>query len=161
MAKQKHQVSLTQHQYDELNAYVNTGIHSSRSIKRAQILLLASRGKSDPYIAERIGVCKATVYNIRRQYCTEGLQAALTEKPRPGAPTKLTGREEARFSAIACSDPPLGRQRWTVRLLGDTLVELDLVKSISPATVGTLLKKTRSSPGRNGSGASGRSIASS
>jgi transposase len=159
MANQKHKVSLTQQEYDNLKAYVNTGVHSSRSIKRAQILLLASRGTSDPQLAERIGVCKATVYNIRRQYCTEGLQAALTEKPRPGAPTKLTGREEARFSAIACSDPPLGRQRWTVRLLGDKLVELELVKSISPATVGTLLKKTRSSPGRNANGASVRSTA--
>ena len=161
MAPQKHQVSFTQHQYDELNAYVNTGVHSSRSIKRAQILLLASRGKSDPDIAEQIGVCKATVYNIRRKYCTEGLQAALTEKPRPGAPTKLTGREEARFSAIACSDPPPGRQRWTVRLLGDKLVELKLVESISPATVGTLLKKTRSNPGKSDSGASVRSTVSS
>lgn len=161
MAKQKHKVSLPQQEYDELQMYVTTGVHSSRSIKRAQILLLATRGKSDPDIAERIGVCKATVYNIRRQYCAEGLQAALTEKPRPGAPTKLTGREEARFSAIACSDPPLGRQRWTVRLLGDKLVELELVKSISPTTVGTLLKKTRSSPGRSGNGASVKSTASS
>jgi transposase len=87
-------------------------------------------------------VSKATVYNIRRRYCTEGLQAALNDKPRPGAPKKLDGRGEARFTAIACSDPPLGRQRWTLRLLADKLVELELVDGISPATVRTLLKKT-------------------
>lgn len=159
MSKRLHTVSLTQQENEYLCSYITTGVHSARSIKRAQILLLANRNKRDPQVAEQLSMCKATVYNIRRQYCTEGLQAALNEKPRSGAPTKLDGRREARFSAIACSDPPLGRQRWTVRLLADKLVELELVDSISPMTVGTLLKKTRSNPGRSANGASAKSAA--
>ena len=161
MSKKQHTVSLTQQENAYLFSYITTGVHSARSIKRAQILLLANRQKSDPQIAEQLDVCHATIYNIRRRYCTEGLQAALAEKPRPGAPKKLDGRGEARFTAIACSAPPFGRQRWTVRLLADKLVALELVESISPMTVGALLKKTCSNPGRNASGAFARSRAAS
>jgi transposase len=157
MSKKLHTVHLPEHECALLHRYVFTGVHSARSIKRAQILLAAHRNRSDPWIATHLQVSKATVYNIRRRYCTEGLQAALTEKPRPGAPKKLDGRGEARFTAIACSEPPLGRQRWTVRLLADKLVELKLVESISPMTVGTLLKKTNSNLGRSANGASATS----
>jgi transposase len=142
MSKKRHTIHLTEEENALLHQYVCTGVHSARSIKRAQILLAAHRNRSDPWIATHLEVSKATVYNIRRRYCTEGLQAALHEKPRPGAPKKFDGRGEARFTAIACSDPPLGRQRWTLRLLADRLVELELVASISPATVRSLLKKT-------------------
>jgi len=159
MSKHVHTVSLTEEENAYLFSYITTGIRSARSIKRAQILLLANRHKSDPQIATQLGVCRATVYNIRRRYCTEGLEAALTEKPRAGAPKKFDGRKEARFTAIACSDPPLGHQRWTLRLLTDKLVELDLVESISPATVRTWLKKTNSNPGRSANGASASSAA--
>lgn len=157
MSKKQHTVSLTQEENAYLFSYITTGVHSARSIKRAQILLLASRRRSDPQIAEQLGVCRATVYNIRRRYCTEGLQAALNEKPRPGAPKKLDGRGEARFTAIACSDPPMGRQRWTLRLLADKVIALELVDGISPATVRSLLKKTSLNPGRSANGASARS----
>ena len=159
MSKKQHTVSLTQEEKAYLVSYMTTGIHSARSIKRAQILLLANRHRSDPQIAEQLGVCQATVYNIRRRYCTEGLQVALHEKPRPGAPKKLDGRGEARFTAIACSEPPMGRQRWTLRLLADKLVALELVDGISPATVRALLKKTSLSLGRSANGASARSTA--
>ena len=142
MSKTRHKVFLTEKEFALLQKYVFTGVHSARSIKRAQILLAAHHNRSDPWITEHVKVSKATVYNIRRRYCTEGLQAALKDKPRPGAPKKLDGRGEARFTAIACSDPPLGRQRWTLRLLADKLVELELVDGISPATVRSLLKKT-------------------
>jgi transposase len=142
MSKKQHIVSLTDQENAYLFSYITTGVRSARSIKRAQVLRLAHHNKSDPQIAEQLGLCKATVYNIRRRYCTEGLQAALNEKARPGAPKKLDGRGEARFTAIACSDPPLGRQRWTLRLLADKLVELELVDGISPATVRAVLKKT-------------------
>jgi putative transposase len=159
MSKKQHTVSLTQQENAYVFSYVTTGVHSARAIKRAQILLRANRQQSDPQIAEQLGLCRATVYNTRRRYCTEGLQAALDEKPRLGAPKKLDGRGEARFTAIACSDPPRGHSRWTVRLLADKLVELKLVDSISPMTVGTLLKKTCSNPGRSANGASAKSTA--
>jgi transposase len=161
MSKKQHIVSFTDKENAYLLSYLTTGVHSARSIKRAQILRLAHMNKSDPQIAEQLGLCKATVYNIRRRYCTEGLEAALQEKPRPGAPKKFDGRQEARFTAIACSDPPMGRQRWTLRLLTDKVVDLELVESISPATVRTWLKKTHSTPGRSVNGASASSAASS
>ena len=154
MSKKLHCVQLPDQERALLHQHISTGVHSARSIRRAQILLAADRQQSDPWIAEHHGVSKATVYNIRRRYCTEGLHAALHDKPRPGAPKKLNGRGEARFPAIACSDPPVGHQRWTVRLLADKLVTLELVESISPSTVGLLLKKTNSNPGKNGNGAS-------
>ncbi len=159
MSKKLHCVQLPDEERACLHRYITTGIHSARSIRRAQILLAADRQRSDPWIAGQYTVSKATVYHLRRRYCAEGLQATLHDKPRPGAPKKLDGRGEARFTAIACSDPSAGRQRWTVRLLADKLVELKLVDSISPATVGSLLKKTNSNPGKNGNGVSGRSAA--
>jgi transposase len=159
MSKKLHTVQLSDDERALLHRYITTGIHSARSIRRAQILLAADRQHSDPWIAEHHAVSKITVYHLRRRYCTDGLQTALHDKPRSGAPTKLDGRGEARFTAIACSDPPAGRQRWTVRRLADKLVELEVVDSISPATVGTLLKKTNSSPGKNGNGVSARSAA--
>jgi transposase len=159
MSKKLHPVHFTEEDRALLQQQIFTGVHSARSITRAQVLLAADRQRSDPWIADHHEVSHATVYKTRRRYCTEGLQAVLTEKPRPGAPKKLDGRGEARFTAMACSDPPLGRQRWTVRRLADKLVELELVESISPATVGTLLKKTNSPPGKSANGASARSAA--
>lgn len=159
MSKKLHTVHFTEEERALVHQHIFTGVHSARSIKRAQVLLAADRQRSDPWIVEHHEVSHATVYNTRRRYCTEGLQAVLTEKPRPGAPKKLDGRGEARFTAIACSDPPAGRHRWTVRLLADKLVELEIVEAISPATVGTLLKKTTSNPGKNANGASEPSTA--
>ena len=152
-------VNLTEQERALLHKHVSTGVHSARSIKRALVLLDADCNRSDPWIAQQRGGSKSTVYNIRRRYCTEGLEAVLNEKPRPGAPRKLDGRGEARFTTIVCSEPPSGRQRWTVRLLADRMVDLELVNSVSPATVVSLLKKTNSNPGRKGNGASGKSAA--
>ena len=123
MSKKVHTMHFTEQQRVLLHHYIVTGVHSARSLRRAQMLLAADRQRNDPWIAERQGVSKATVYNLRRRYCTDGFQAALNEKPRPGAPKKLEGRGQARFTAMACSDPPQGHQRWTVRLLADKLVE--------------------------------------
>lgn len=141
MSKKKFTVSLTEKERQKLQAYVNTGTHSARSIKRARILLFAHNGDSDPAIAQQVGVCTATVFNIRRRYCTTGLKAALQEKARPGAPRKFSGRDEAKITLLACSKPPAGYQRWTVRLLADRLVRLEYVESISHMTVQRMQKK--------------------
>ena len=86
--------------------------------------------------------------NIRRRFVTAGLQAALYHKPLPPrAPKKLTGEVEAHLIALACSAPPAGQQRWTLRVLADRLVELGLVEKISHVAVGARLKKTFSNPG--------------
>jgi putative transposase len=142
MSHKKFVVTLTDQERQELTIFINTGIHPARAIKRARMLLLADGGDSDPAMAEEVGVCLATVFNTRRRYCTEGIQAVLTEKPRPGQPRKLDGHGEAQLTAIACSEPPEGRVRWTTRLLADKVVELALVETFSHASVGRLLKKT-------------------
>ena len=142
MSKKKFIVSLSDEERQELVSYINTGVHAARSIKRARILLLADTGKSDSAIANEVGVCQSTSFNIRRRYCTEGVQVALTEKPRSGAPRTFTGRDEANLTTLACTKPPEGFQRWTHRLLADKFVELEAVPTISYKTVERLLKKT-------------------
>jgi transposase len=142
MSKKKFIVSLSDEERQELTTYVNTGVHAARSMTRARILLLADAGNSDPAIANVVGVCQSTAFKIRRRYCVEGLQNALTEKPRPGAPRTFTGRDEANLTTLACTNPPAGYQRWTHRLLADKLVEFEVVPAISYKTVERLLKKT-------------------
>jgi len=90
MSKRIHTVTLPEEERTFLHTYIMTGVRSARSIKRALILLDSDRNRSDPWIAEHQKVSKATVYNIRRRYCSEGLQATLHDKPRSGAPKKLT-----------------------------------------------------------------------
>jgi transposase len=115
-------------------------------------LLLADRSKAggnhartDQQIAEALQCGKGTVQNIRHRYLDEGLEAALAERPRPGASTrpKITGEIEAQLIAAACSAPPEGRARWTLRLLADKLVELELVESVSCDTIHRVLKRGR------------------
>jgi transposase len=161
MSKKIFVVALSTTERQELAAYLTTGTHSARSITRARILVLADQRTSDPVIAQTVGVCNATVFNTRRRYCLDGLQAALTEKSRAGAPRKFTGRDEAKVTVLACTKAPDGRQRWTNRLLADKLVELETIPAISYKTVERILKKTNSSPGKRSSGASEPSPAAS
>jgi transposase len=131
---------------------IKRGKSSARMITRARILLLADEGLSDEEIAVHIHTGSATVARTRKRYCLEGLDRALKEKPRPGVAPKLDGKAEAAVTAIACSNPPQGRGRWTLRLIADKLVELGFVESISHVTVGEVLKKTNLSLGRRSSG---------
>src|SRR5262245_35174114 len=127
-----------------------------RQRNRVQVLLRADRGETDGGIAEELGISTGTVANIRRRFATEGCDAALIEKPRRGVPAKLDGKAEAIVVALACSKAPGGRARWTAKLLAHRLVELQVVESISDDTILRVLKKTRSSRGRSGRGASRR-----
>lgn len=143
MSKKKYIVKLSDDECHYLENYINKGIHSSRSIKRAKALLLASTEKTDEIIAKEVGYkTYMTIHNIRQRFCLEGLESALHDKPRSGRPSILDGRAEARLTLIACSEAPGGRVRWTLRLLADKLVELELVDSISHTAVGNILKKT-------------------
>jgi hypothetical protein len=94
------------------------------------------------------------VRKLRKRFSEQGLEAALRERPRPGAVPKLRGKPEAFLIALTCSDPPQGREHWTMQLLADRLVELEWVDSISDETVRRVLKKTHSSRGRSSTGAS-------
>jgi len=142
MSKKKHCVTLTAEDCQQLHTLLNTGRHPAQTRKRATVLLLAHAGKSDPTIAKEADVGLSSVYVIRRRSCEHGFQACLTEKARPGRPHALSGEDEAALAALACSQPPDGRARWTHRLLADRLVKLELVDDIAHTTVGRRLKKT-------------------
>lgn len=154
MARPIHSFSLPAEQIQQLQQMLAKGKHSVRSLKRAQVLLALQDGKTPSVVAQFVGVSPAMVYNIRNRYLAEGLTVALSEKPRPGQPSKFDKAAQAHLTAIACSQAPAGRSRWTLRLLADRLVELRLVESISYKTVGEQLKKTPLSPGSSSNGAS-------
>lgn len=150
MPAKQYRVFLNGKKRSELKRLVNTGTNKARKINRARILLLSDEspggksegmGKTDKEIIESLGVSARTVASTRQRYVEEGLDGAMNEKPRPGRPPKFTGRDEAMLTAIACSDPPEGYGRWSVRLLSDNLVELGVVDSISRETVRLMLKR--------------------
>jgi len=145
------QVRLNQEQRTQLQALTEKGKVKVRLYKRARILLAADQmihpePPLDAQIAEQIGVSVHTVQRIRRLFAEQGLERALYEKPRSGRPLGFTGKDRAKITALACSSPPEGHARWTLRLLADKLVELAYLEEISPMTVHRVLKKTNSSP---------------
>lgn len=145
--KRLHEVSLKEGEREELESFIRKGKASARSLTRARILLLADEGRSDKEIVDFLKVSRGTVRNIRDRYWEKGLDYALNERPRSGAPPKVDGRFEAELTLLACSDPPEGRSRWTIRLLTDKLIELGVVDSISHMTVYRTLKKKSSNHG--------------
>lgn len=145
MARQRITVELTAEEHELLTTYVAHGHKSAREINRARILLLAHDGLADADIAQVLGVCQVTVYNMRKKYQTKGPQYILDllkDDPRSGRPIKLDSKVEAKVSMIACSDPPEGRARWTLHLIADKLMKLDIIETISHESVRRLLKKT-------------------
>ncbi len=144
-------VSLSEEERAHLQRLIHAGTSPARLQTRARILLLSDRSQGehrpDWQVAEAALSSESTVKRIRRRFVEEGLEAALTEKPRPGPPPKLTGDLEAKLFVLACSKPPEGHARWSLRLLADRLVELDCVESISHVAVRTHLKRGKSSPG--------------
>jgi transposase len=131
---------------------IKSGKQSARVLGRARILLLLDRSQGQARklqeIADGMMTSIGTVSNVKRRYIHGGLEEALNDRPRPGAIPKITGEVEAHLIAITCSEPPDGYERWTLRLLADKLIELELVESISHVAVGEVLKKTNSNPGR-------------
>lgn len=147
-------VRLPQEEREQLVALVKGGKASALKLVRARILLKADQQErgpawTDAEIADALEVSLKTVFNIRRKWVEQGLEAALERKQQdaPSKPRKLDGKAEAKLVATCCGPPPKGRAKWTLRLLAAKLVELEAVDSISPETVRQALKKTRSSPG--------------
>lgn len=144
-------VYLTPEQRTQLEQLIHSGTSRARTLTKARILLLTDRNqdqpRSDTEIAAVLQVSKPTIIRTRRRFGLEGMDAALYDKSRPGARPKITGEVEAQLTLLACSAPPAGKQRWTLQLLADKLVELQLVESISEVAVLQRLKKTNSSPG--------------
>ena len=146
----KYVVRLTMEEREELGAMVSKGRAAAYKIRHANILLKADADGpawSDERIAEAFGCHPRTVENVRRRFVLEGLEAAIVRRRQKklSRERKLDGEGEAHLIAIACSTPPDGRDRWTLQLLADRLVRLEVVDSISDQTVRRTLKKTRSS----------------
>ena len=150
----KYLVTLTAEERQSLHALTAAGKGAARVLAHARILLKADQAEGGPAwpderIAEALDVGLSTIARVRQRFVEQGLDAALSRKPRerPARQPKLDGRGEARLIALACSAPPQGRKEWTMKLLADRLVELEVVDTISDETVRRVLKKTRSSRG--------------
>lgn len=143
MAKPKlYEVVLTDAERTPLVAFTTKGMAAARELRRARILLLAAEGRPDAAVADAVGCCVPTVARVRRRCAEAGVEAALVDRPRPGATPLLDGKGEAFLVALACTDPPVGEECWTMQLLAERLVALDIVASISDETVRRTLKKT-------------------
>ena len=151
MAK-RHVVELTDDERAALEQQ-EAGPLTRRQRYRVQILLRADAGDSDEEIAAEAGVSIGTVANVRRRFAVGGIDAALNDRPRPGAAPVLDGKAEAIVIATACSPVPEGRAKWTARMLADRLVELEVVEGVSEDTILRVLKRVTSSPGRRSRGA--------
>lgn len=148
MAK-KYVVRLEAEERDRLRGLLSAGRVAAYKRRHAGILLKADQGPDGPgwtdvRIAEALDVSVRNIESLRQRLVEDGLEACLVRKkpPRPPRERKLDGEQEARLIAVSCSAPPAGRERWTLRLLADRLVELEVVDSISHETVRQTLKKT-------------------
>ncbi len=141
MPAKKYVVDLTDEERDELMTLIKKGKPSARKVTRAHILLKANEGWTDGAIVDALHTSRRTVERTRKRFVEGNLEYALNEKRRPGQKRKLDGRQEAHLVAIACSEAPEGRAHWSMRLLADKLVELEIVESISHETVRQVLKK--------------------
>ena len=153
MRQTKYAVKLTEAERAHLRTLVGSGTAPARLLTHARILLKANQGEGGPawtdaMVAGALEVHPATVARIRRQFVEQGLEAALARKrPDRVYERALDGAAEARLVALACGEPPAGRERWTLRLLAGELVRLEVVESVSHETVRRTLKQTTSRPG--------------
>lgn len=157
MGLPKYTVALSDEERTDLRALVRRGTASARRLTRARILLKADEDRTDVAVAEAVGVGIATVHRIRQRCVEEGLEVALGERRRKGGTPKFSPKQHAHVIALACSTPPAGTARWTLRLLADRVVELGLAERCSRETIRRTLKKTPSSRGKRAAGASPRS----
>jgi transposase len=144
----KYVVTLTAEERQALSELIASGRAAAQKLAHARILLKADASEGGPAwpdgrIAEAVEVGVATVERVRQRFVEQGLEASLVRKKqaRPGRERALDGRAEAKLIALACSQPPDGRKAWTMRLLADRLVELEVVPTISDETVRRCLKK--------------------
>lgn len=145
MAKKKYLVHLTDEERTALTQFVSRGQKSAREITRARILLFAHAGKTDLEITALLGISRPTVYSARRRHAEDQdipILYRLKDAPRDGRPIKVDSRVEANISMIACSEPPEGAARWTLYMIADKLVKLEVIDTISHERVRRALKKT-------------------
>lgn len=156
MPAAKYIVDLSDEERAQLLGFIAKGKTSARKLARARVLLKADEGLADEAVVRALNVGIATVGRVRQRFVEEGLECALNDKPRAPRKRKLTGKQEAHMIAVACSQAPEGRARWTLRLLANKVVELGYAQSIAHETVRHILKKTISSLGSKSNGVSPR-----
>lgn len=151
MSRKKYVVELSSDERERLKALISKGRASAKAILKARILLKADQGPlgsswTDDRIVEALDTNPSMVTRVRRQLVEEGLEAVLARKQRLTPPIQpiFDGEAQARLIALACSEPPAGHARWSIRLLADKVVELEIVETVHFNTVGRALKKTSS-----------------
>lgn len=144
---EKTMVQLNSQEVEFLKKFKQEGKRSLREINRANILLLLDKGKQAIEIADFLDIGRNTVSRTKQKFLREGIKAALEEDFRPGQPKKYKQRDEAEIIALACSDPPEGRERWTVELLTKQAKKKEGLEEINRESVRLILKKTNVSLG--------------
>jgi transposase len=153
MPAKRYKVALRLEERDELDALVNKGQGAAGRLSRARILLMADEqqaggGWKDADIAKALGVHQRTVERIREKCVEEGIDSALNHtRPRKSRSQVLDGEQEARLIQLACTEAPAGRESWTLQMLADKLIELEVVETVSKETVRSRLKKMNSNRG--------------
>jgi transposase len=142
MARTAQPITLPENELRSLTTLLSHGTTAARTQTRARILNLLHRGECPSAIALTLQVSQQTVFNVKRRYREQGLDAALVDRPRPGRPIEIDGGQRAKITALACSTPPEGHARWSLRLLADKAVELEYCERVSHNSVKEILKKT-------------------
>lgn len=138
------EIKLNKKDRAELNSIVSKGTNKARVITRARVLLLTDRGMKPTVILEALDIkALRTIRNVKNRYRSGGLERALHDQPRSGAPNKFEGKHRSKLTALACTDAPEGYAKWSLRLLADKAVELGIVDEISHNQLGLILKKTK------------------
>jgi putative transposase len=140
-------IKLTNQELKYLKEFVSKGERKARQINRARILIFTNEGMTEEDISNTLHICRATVSNIKKKYRKGGLENALYDDPRSGQPKKYDLIDEAEIIALACTDPPVGHDRWTVRLLTTTMKKRKGLEDINRESVRLILKKTTQNHG--------------
>ena len=136
-------IKLPEKEVKYLVEFTRKGRRNSRELNRARVMLLTHEGKTENTIKEVLGICRATICNIKKRYREEGLESALKDKPRPGQPKKYNGRHEAEVIAFACTKPPPGRKKWSLVLLAEELKKTEDFETINRESIRLILKKAK------------------
>ena len=142
MARTAQPIKLRKNELRSLTTIIKRGTTTARIQTRARILDLLHRGQHPREIAALLQISLQTIFNVKRRYLSAGFDAALFDQPRSGRPIRIDGAQRAKITALACSAPPAGHARWSLRLLADKAVELQYCAAISHNAVKEILKKT-------------------
>ncbi len=143
MARTARLIKLPKNELRSLTTIIKRGVTTARIQTRARILDLLHRDQHPNDIAALLQVSLQTIFNVKRRYLSAGFDAALFDRARSGRPIRIDGAQRAKITALACSAPPEGHARWSLRLLADKAVELQLCEAVSHNAVKEILKKTR------------------